>query len=654
MAVAGLSRSEAQVVLDGKFGTSGAVAGPNFNITAGMGAVRGNNLFHSFTQFDLKTGDVAAFSGPANIKNIMSRVTGGSPSSINGTIRSDIAGANFFFINPKGILFGPNAMVDVTGAFAASTANYLKLADGARFVAALDADDSMLSTSPVAAFGFLDGANGAIDVSGALKASPGTTLSVVGSTVSVTEGARLEAISGQINLTGVSAPGEVGYASSPSLAAASGISPPSAMTSAAGSGDIVIRGGKLVVDNATISAGTSGGDIDIVLSKSLEVVNGGQITTSSSGVIKGGNITINSSSVVVDGLDTGLPTRIAAETSSDNILGAGGNVVVRSDSLELRGGAEISVSTSGAADAGRVDITTGLLSVLGFPTQITANAAPISGINFGAGGRIVIHAQNVEIGEFGTISATTLGNGNAGFIDITAGSLTLKDGVISTYSGGAGNGGDIRIQSDHLTLNGAYSSVAAQATSSGNGGVINITGGTVQLLNDSAISASTFGKGKGGSVTITADSIVLNQATAQPGGATPGISASSNPSAFVGQSGGNGGDVSIAAGSLTLQNGMLISATTSTAGDGGNINITAGTVTLDNKSSIQSASLDSGRAGTITLHSSQDVLLSGNSSISTSALKSSGGNINVTAGNEIQLADSRITAQVELCFNATH
>src|SRR5207244_10541618 len=124
-----VANSSAQVVLDGKFGTSGAVNGPAFNITADMGAVRGNNLFHSFAQFDLKAGDVATFSGPANIQNILSRVTGGSPSSINGTIRSDIAGANFFFINPSGIMFGPNAVVDVSGSFAASTANYLKLAD---------------------------------------------------------------------------------------------------------------------------------------------------------------------------------------------------------------------------------------------------------------------------------------------------------------------------------------------------------------------------------------------------------------------------------------------------------------------------------------------------------------------------------------------
>jgi large exoprotein involved in heme utilization and adhesion len=75
---------QSQVVLDGKFGC-GALAGPNYNITAKMGAMHGNNLFHSFAQFNLTAGEVAAFSGPSNIRKHLARVTGGNPSSIDGT-----------------------------------------------------------------------------------------------------------------------------------------------------------------------------------------------------------------------------------------------------------------------------------------------------------------------------------------------------------------------------------------------------------------------------------------------------------------------------------------------------------------------------------------------------------------------------------------
>src|SRR5678815_5587356 len=51
---AGLETGRCQVVLDGKFGTSGALSGPNYNIPSSVGAIRGNNLFQSFSQFDLK------------------------------------------------------------------------------------------------------------------------------------------------------------------------------------------------------------------------------------------------------------------------------------------------------------------------------------------------------------------------------------------------------------------------------------------------------------------------------------------------------------------------------------------------------------------------------------------------------------------------
>ena len=66
-----------------------------------------------------------------------SRVTDGNPSSIDGKISSQIQGANLFFINPAGVMFGPHAQLDVSGSFAVTTANYLKLVDGGRFNANL-------------------------------------------------------------------------------------------------------------------------------------------------------------------------------------------------------------------------------------------------------------------------------------------------------------------------------------------------------------------------------------------------------------------------------------------------------------------------------------------------------------------------------------
>lgn len=651
---AGRRTGRAQVVLDGKFGSTGALAGPNYSVTAAMGATKGNNLFHSFAQFDLKAGDVAGFSGPANIQNILSRVTGGASSSIDGTIRSGITGANFYFINPAGVVFGPNAAVDVSGSFAISTANYIKLTDDAKFMASLDADDSLLSSAPVSAFGFLEGASGTIEVNGALRSAPGTPLSVIGSSVLVGDGATLEAIGSQISLTGVSFAGEVAPVIPASIKGGS-MAPGNGDAHSAGT--VVIRGGRLVVENARIDVSKTGGDVKLELSDSVEVLQGGQVTTTSSGTTQGGTVTIQSPTVVVDGQDGSAPTRIAAETSSDDVLGAGGNVIMHSDSVELRRGAEISVSTFGAADAGRVEITTGSLRLQGsdselfqYPTQISANAAPITGVAFGSGGQIIIRADSLQFANFSAISASTLGDANAGSIDITANSIGLKDSSITTYSTGAGSGGDIRIQSQDLTLDGPFGSITAQTLGlnsqlpAGKGGLIDIKTGSLKLLNDAAISASTYGDGNGGNVKISAGSVVLDTGHPQPG-ITPGISASSGLSFDGVENTGSGGDISLQAGSLTLRNGMLISATTATPGHGGNINIEAGNVSLDTTSSIQSASEGTGRAGTLSLQSAKNVILTGDSSVSTSAPQSSGGDIYVQAGDEIQVLGAKITAQ---------
>ena len=89
---------------------------------------RGQTLFHSFQDFSVPTGGTANFANPAGIRDMISRVTGGSFSDINGRINSN--GANFFLINPNGIVFGPNAQLNVGRAFMASTANGINLVDG--------------------------------------------------------------------------------------------------------------------------------------------------------------------------------------------------------------------------------------------------------------------------------------------------------------------------------------------------------------------------------------------------------------------------------------------------------------------------------------------------------------------------------------------
>src|SRR5580658_1250572 len=176
------------ITIDGSLSPGQTLTGPNYTIGANLGRQVGGNLFQSFGQFGLATGETATFSGPATVSNVIGRVTGGSPSSINGTIQSTIAGANLYLVNPAGIVFGPVGTVNVSGSFRAATADYVRMSDGTRFQAT-NPGGSTLSAAAPAAFGFLSAQPATLTLNGAtLGVASGQTLGLAGGTVSISGG----------------------------------------------------------------------------------------------------------------------------------------------------------------------------------------------------------------------------------------------------------------------------------------------------------------------------------------------------------------------------------------------------------------------------------------------------------------------------------
>src|SRR5262245_19613024 len=194
-----------------------------YDITGGTRPGGGVNLFHSFGDFNVPNNNIANFLNETALptSNILGRVTGGNISNIFGTIQTTGFGnANLFMMNPMGFLFGPNATVNVGGMVSFTSADYLRLADGARFNAVPNAAaDALLTAAPVAAFGFLGSNPGAITVQGSqFTVTPGTGISLVGGNITVQNGtldngtvqaAKLSAPGGQIQLASVASPGEV-------------------------------------------------------------------------------------------------------------------------------------------------------------------------------------------------------------------------------------------------------------------------------------------------------------------------------------------------------------------------------------------------------------------------------------------------------------
>ncbi len=141
-----------QVVLDDSFGNEGALEGPDFRIPDNLGMIVGGNLFHSFEVFSIDAEHTATFSGPENIKNIVSRVTGSNVSYIDGLIKSKIVDSNLFLINPNGFLFGENSEISVDGSFILSTHDGVRLG-GSEFYSS-DPEKSILVISEEESFGF--------------------------------------------------------------------------------------------------------------------------------------------------------------------------------------------------------------------------------------------------------------------------------------------------------------------------------------------------------------------------------------------------------------------------------------------------------------------------------------------------------------------
>ncbi len=117
----------AQVVPDSSLGTQVTQIGGVFEINNGTRS--GNNLFHSFSQFSVPTAGSAVFNNAVDVQNVFSRITGSKVSNIDGILKTQ-GNANLFLMNPNGIIFGPNAQLQLGGSFLGTTASGIKFADG--------------------------------------------------------------------------------------------------------------------------------------------------------------------------------------------------------------------------------------------------------------------------------------------------------------------------------------------------------------------------------------------------------------------------------------------------------------------------------------------------------------------------------------------
>jgi len=576
----------AEIVTDGSVGNAGPLTGPSYAIEQQLGTTAGNNLFHSFSVFNLEQNESATFSGANSIQNIISRITGGDASIINGTIRSTIDGANMFFLNPAGMIFGAHANLDLTGSFHVSTANYLSFADGENFyVQPLDGE--VLSVSSPASFGFLDNNHEGINVSGSkLYVNEGKELSLIGGAVTIDNNSDIYAPSGQVNIAAVRGESELPLDLAKQLDNTDGaiaikddsIIEVSNESSDLGAGSVYIRGGQLLIDNKSHIYASSDSSLD------------GQIIS-----IMAENLTISEQSSIFSYTEgQGKGAEIAIDVNNTLLITEGGVIPELGTTLDVSG----LISRSGGA---------------------------------GKAGDINIQSHDISLTNKASIDMSAFNSGNAGTININAiDSIRLVGNTrIFGDTHGLGQGGTIVIKANSLSI-AESSHIDVGSFSAGDGGSINISlDGGLHLTHNSRIYSDTAKTGDGGKTFISATTLTLD--------GNSSIDSSSNAASFDNntqqgvyskEGSGHAGDISI-----VVSDSVILSNQSS-------INTTSDWNFAQNKGVA-------GDAGTIFISANNDIALYGNSSVNSESVNAGGGVLTLEAGNRIYLLDSVVTSSVE-------
>jgi filamentous hemagglutinin family protein len=524
----GAGEAAAQVVLDGSFGPARTFASGNITIPHMDGRLAGANLYHSFRTLNITANDVVTFTGPATVERVWARVTDGSPSTISGTLRCDIAGADFYLLNPAGVIFTAGSKIDVTGTFVVSTAKFIRLADGRLFTATPDpVQDALLTTAPPAAFGFGPEAPAGviIDKSAADRASGASLLHGVGTTPPK----RIAIVAGHIAILGAD-----------TVMAPTGTEPRPAGVDLIALGS----GGELVFDPGDPASEPAGLDTFANLAD-VELAARTRIDVGSTGAAPGqaGHITIRAANLFLR--DASL--RVRSNTAPP-----------RGISIEARGSVELSGDSSIRTSTGD--------DVLSAPAEMNTAAA----------GPIHIRAGRLDVN--GGQIRTQVANGTrapGGDIDITVGELHLTPGSAGRGEIAASNygkhpvGGEVRITSmTPMLLDDASAQLTRIFTDAGEqrpvtcargqvsgaddpgAGNVRIDAPAAETLDGRAVFSVAYGNGSAGNVFLNGAPQVLPSSTVTYDG-TLGHAADAVPRLPSGTSAGTfviGADDGVAAG----------------------------------------------------------------------------------------------------------
>ncbi len=668
----------AQITVDT---STNSVIFPDGNRIMIQGGIQaGNNLFHSFSDFNVREGESVVFVNSNQIENIFTRITGNRASEILGSL-GVAGGANVFLINPNGIIFGPNTTLDIAGSFYGSTAEGIAFDNGVEFgTKNLGNTEALVTVNHPVALMFKNGKNGDIVVNGkghafssptpfvpisegegatGTTATSGGTIALIGGEIKF-EGGVLRALNQKLELAAVQK-GTVKFDKNNNF-----------NYEEVQWGDITLASGSAINGSVFGNSELPGSGINIS-GRNIEILDKSLVLIQNLGNENIGDININAtrslrlnSNLSTDSLNTSVIVQMLGE-------GEGGNIRVSAPRILVEGGANLETNTFSVAKGGDVVVNTKNLKVSDFESNFNSSNIGTTTFGEGTGGSLSIVAKNIEVKDGAVLNSFSFGSGAAGNVTITAankitlimeqrtgdansliGSLSFSGGragdvfvsapsifmvdgaTMGSFSFAQGDAGDVSVVAELLETRGANIDIQPpdlpigeeeQETPTLLSGLISSS------ISPSPESGENAGQGGAGTVLINVKKINLADNGA--------ISVSNTGS-------GEGGQLLIHSQNMNLTNFSRISSETN-SGNGGNMVLNTRTLKLSQSEITSSARGQAdGNGGNILINAEDRILLRDNSEIAAEAVEGNGGNILINAGALLQDATSEISASSEL------
>nr|WP_242045491.1 filamentous hemagglutinin N-terminal domain-containing protein [Calothrix sp. FACHB-1219] len=646
--------AKAQIIPDNTLGAESSVVNPDTikgipSDRIDGGAIRGANLFHSFSEFNIDSGRGAYFTNPSGIENILTRVTGNNASQILGTL-GVLGNANLFLINPNGIIFGKDAVLDIRGSFTATTADGIKFGENGLFSATNPQSSNLLTVKPGALFSnALSNQQGTINNQGNLTVDAGKNINLFGANVINT--GTLTAPEGTVQLTGTEnliTRGNIAtdtlFLNTKNLTIGENNNATvdkTTLEGLSGNTNLILQGtNDITVDaltNSTLNLADGSGKIAFIADADRDGIGNFQMDTADTIKTNGRNVEITGVNLTVGNID-----------SSDKF--GGGNI-----RLTATGGDITTQNLDSFSDSGSGNVISGDTLAIGFGGAIAplGESMSVNTISSNAhvnGGSIYIDASgditSEKIRSYISNSSDNNIDKSSGDISlVSGGKVLINSGLRSdSYEVTNGNAGDIFIKAESdITINPnnqylEFGSVNASTFASsldnhiGNSGNIQLTSlnGNITVnggIYTNSTNYSSGNAGNGGAISLTSvGSITTGELNSSSysfsffrlpdlfSSSFSEIQSSGNAGFSEIQSSGNAGDggaIALTTTGANISTGEINSSSKSNSGNAGSggaitltttgANISTGEINSSSKSDLG----NTGHGGAITLTTTQ-------------------------------------------------